>query len=109
MFQPIQIEAQSEQQSLTHLRAERAPRCTSREFSFHRREQALDQRAATVSSLREGTPHLGTDTMEAPGFLSALGGNHALRSEPLTDVGMVSFAVELRVGEYQPLAFSGFS
>jgi hypothetical protein len=46
MFQPIQIETQSELQGLTHLGAQRLTRCTGREFSFHRREQALDQGAA---------------------------------------------------------------
>ena len=40
--------------------------------------------------------------MDPPGFLSALGGNHALRSEVLADVGMIALTVELRVGQHQP-------
>jgi hypothetical protein len=85
MFQPIQIETQSEQQGLAHLRAQRSTRCASREFSFDRREQALDQGAATVKPSWKGTSHLGTHSVHAPGFLSALGGNDALRSKAFAD------------------------
>src|SRR6266446_4705358 len=102
MFQPIQIETQSEQQGLAHLRGQGSTRCASREFSFDRREQGLDQGAATVKASWEGTSHLGAHTTQTPGFLSAFGGNHALRSEAFADVGMIAFAVELRVGQYQP-------
>ena len=102
MFQPIQIETQSEQQGLTHLRAQRSTRCAGREFSFHRGEQALDQGAAAVNPLRESPPHFGTHSVHAPGFLSAFGGDHALRSESLADVSMIALAVELRVGQHQP-------
>jgi hypothetical protein len=101
MFQAIQIETQSEQQGLTHLHAQRTTRCTSREFPFHGREQAFDQGAAALNPLREGTPHLDTHSVHAPCFLSALGGNHALRSEALADVGRIALAVEFRVGQHQ--------
>lgn len=79
MFQPIQIETQSEQQGLTHLRTQGAARGPCRELSFHRREQAFDQGAAAVKPLRESASHLGADPAYAPGFLSTFGGNHALR------------------------------
>ena len=102
MFQPIQIETQSEQQGLPHLHGQGSTRCASREFSFDRREQGLDQGAAAVNPLWEGTPHLGADSVQMPGFLSALGRNHALCSEAFADVGMIALAVELRVGQYQP-------
>ena len=46
MPQAVEIETQSEQQSLTLLRAQRAARRTGRELAFHRTEQALDQSAA---------------------------------------------------------------
>jgi RHS repeat-associated protein len=49
MFQPIQIETQSEQQSLTHLHGQRATWGACREFSFDRREQPLDQGAALAT------------------------------------------------------------
>src|ERR1700730_947915 len=101
MFQPIQIETQSEQQSLAHLCAQGSTRCASREFSFDRREQALDQGAATVNPFRECTSHLGAHSVHAPGFLPALGGNHTLRSESFADVGVIALAVELRVGQHQ--------
>ena len=71
-------------------------------FSFHRREQALDQRTAPVNPPWEGTPHLGADSVQAPCFLSALGGNHALCSEAFADVGVISLAVEFRVRQHQP-------
>jgi hypothetical protein len=47
---------------------------------------------------RECPPHLGAHSMNAPAFLSALGGNHALRPELLADVRVVPLAVELGVG-----------
>src|SRR5438445_246107 len=102
MFQPIQIETQSEQQGLTHLHRQRATWGASREFSFDRREQALDQGAAAVKPSWEGTSHLGTHSVYAPGFLPTLGGNHALRSETFANVGVIALAVELRVRQHQP-------
>ena len=77
MPQAIQIETQSEQQGLTFLRAQRAARRTSRELAFHRTEQALDQGSAPVEASRKGSPHLGAHSMDAPSFLSTLGGNNA--------------------------------
>ena len=111
MFQPIQIETQSEQQGLTFLRAQRATGRTSRELALHRTEQALDQGSAPVELLRKGSPHLGAHSMDAPGFLSTLGGDHALRSELLADIGVIPLAVEFGVGQHQPdarLLGSGF-
>src|SRR5271167_2658374 len=111
MFQAIQIETQTEQQGLANLHAQRTTRSTSRELPFHRREQAFDQGPASVKPLREGPPHFGTYSMHAPCFLPALGGNHTLRSESLADVGVITLAIELGVGQHQPdarLLGSGF-
>ena len=47
-------------------------------------------------------PHLGAHFKDAPAFLSALGGNHALRPELFPDVGVVSLAVKLGGGQHQP-------
>ena len=102
MPQAIQIETQSEQQGLTLLRAQRAARRTSREFAFDRTEQALDQGSAPVDPSRKCSSHFGAHSMDAPGFLSALGGDHALRPELLPDVGVILFAVEFGVGQHQP-------
>ncbi len=74
MFQPVQIETQSEQQGLTHLCAQRSTWRTGREFPFHGREQALDQGAAAVNPLREFTPHHGAYSAQAPCFRPALAG-----------------------------------
>jgi len=46
MPQAMQIETQSEQQSLTFVRAQRATGRAGRELAFHRTEQALDQGSA---------------------------------------------------------------
>src|SRR6266403_356292 len=102
MFQPIQIETQSEQQGLTHLHTQRATWGASREFSLDRREQALDQGAAAVKPSWEGTSHLGTHSVYAPGVLPTLGGKHALRSETFANVGGIALAVDLRVRQHQP-------
>src|SRR5580693_4792131 len=102
MPQAVQIETQSEQQGLTLLRAQRATRRTGRELAFYRTEKALDQGSAPVEPSRKGSPHLGAHSMNAPGFLSALGGDHALRPELFPDVGVIPFAVELGVGQHQP-------
>src|ERR1700739_4575894 len=101
MFQPVQVETQSEQESLAYLRAQRSTRCTGRKLSFHRREQTLDQGATAVNPLRECAPHLGAHSVHVPGFLSAFGGNYALRAKTLADVGMNALAIELRVGQHQ--------
>src|ERR1700723_2498759 len=100
MPQAVQIETQSEQQGLTLLRAQRATRRTGRELAFYRTEKALDQGSAPVEPSRKGSPHLGAYSMNAPGFLSALGGDHALRPELFPDVGVIPFAVELGVGQH---------
>ena len=97
----IQIETQAEQQRLSFLHGQGAARCTSRKFALHRREQGFDQRAAAIDAARERSPHLGAHSLEAPGFLSALGGDHTVRSELLPDVGVISLAVELGVGQHQ--------
>src|ERR1035437_3183665 len=73
MLQAIQIETQSEQQSLTLLRAQRAARSTGRELALHRTEQALDRRSAPVEPLRKCSPHLGSHPMDR--VVVALGGH----------------------------------
>ena len=45
--------------------------------------------------------HLGTYPVKAPGFLAAFGGNDAAGPESLADVGVVEFAVELRIGQHE--------
>src|SRR5579862_3543796 len=101
MPQAIQIETQSEQPSLALLRAQRTARRTGRELALHRTEQALDQRSASVEALRECSSHFGAHSMNTPGFLSALGRDHAPRPELLSDVGVIPFAVEFGVGQHQ--------
>ena len=82
----------------------RSERLARAEAALHRTEQGLDQGSAAVELSRECAPHLGAHSMNTPGFLSALGGDHALRPELFPDVGMISFAVELGVGQHQPNA-----
>src|SRR6516164_2239091 len=101
MPQAVQIETQAEQQGLAHLHGQAAARSAGRELAFDRGEDTLDQRAAAVESARKRPPHFGTHAAYAPSFLSAFGRDHALRSELLTNVGMISFAVEFRIGQYQ--------
>ena len=102
MPQAIQIETQSEQEGLALLRVQRAAGRTGRELAFHRTEQALDQGSSPVEPSRKCSPHLGAHSMNAPGFLSALGRDHTLRSELLADIGVIPLAVELGVGQHQP-------
>ena len=102
MPQAIQIETQAEQQGLPHLHRQAAAWGASRELAFDRREDALDQRATPVELLRKGSPHLGTHSVHAPSFLSTLGGDNTLRSELLTNVGVISLAVEFGIGQHQP-------
>ena len=102
MFQPIQIETESEQQGLTHLHGQGSTWGTGREFSFDRREQTLDQRTAAVNPLWKGTAHLGAHAVNGPGFLSTLRRNHTLCPELFPDVGVISFAVEFGVRQHQP-------
>jgi hypothetical protein len=102
MFQAIQIETQSEQQCLTLLGAQRATWGASRELALDGTEQTLDQSPAAIEASWECPAHLGARSVDVPGFLSALGGDHALRSELLPDVGMISLAVEFGVGQHQP-------
>ena len=101
MPQAIQIETQSKEQGLALLRAQGRTWCTGREFAFDRRKQTLDQSAAPANSSRECSTHLRTHSMDAPGFLSALGGDHTLRPELLSDVRMISLAVEFGIGQHQ--------
>ncbi len=101
MPQAVQIEIQAEQQSLAHLHRQASPRGARRELAFDRGEYALDQSASPVESRRKRPAHLRTDTTYSPGFLSTLGGDHALCPELLTDVSMIPFAVELCIGQDQ--------
>ncbi len=72
MPQAVQIETQSEQQGLTLLRAQRATRRAGRELALYRTEQTLDQGSTPVKPSRKCSSHLGADSMNVPGFLSAL-------------------------------------
>jgi hypothetical protein len=102
MPQAIQVETQAEQQGLTLLRAQRTTGRSSRELALHRAEQTLDQSTAAIETLRERLPHLGTHSVDAPGFLSPLGGDYTLGPELEPDVGVVPLAVELGIGQNQP-------
>lgn len=101
MLQAVQIETQAEQQGLAHLGAQRTTGCASRELALHRTEQAFDQGSASVEASRERPPHLRAHSVDAPGFLSALGGDYTQRAELLPDVGVIPLAVELGVGQNQ--------
>ena len=95
-----------------HLHGQRTARCACREFPFHGREQAFNQGAAPIDPLWKRTSHLRAHSVHAPGFLSALSGNHALLSEVLADVGMIALTVEFCIGQHQPdagLFGSGFN
>jgi hypothetical protein len=99
----VQIETQAEQQGLAHLHGQTAARGTGRQLAFDRREDAFDQRAAAVEPVRKRPPHLRTHAAHTPGFLSPLGGDHASRSELLTNVAVIPRAVELGIGQHQPM------
>ncbi len=102
MPQAVKVETQAEQRGLTSLDAQRAAGCAGRQLALDRREDALDQSAASVEAMRERPAHFGPDALDSPGLLPALGGNHALRPELLLDVGVIPLAVELGVGQHQP-------
>jgi len=104
MPQAVQIETQAEQQGLAHLHRQAPTRGTRRELAFDRREDTLDQGATPVEPVRKRPPHFGTHTVQAPIFLSAFRRDHTLRSELLTDVGMIPLAVEFRIGQHHPNA-----
>ena len=101
MPQAIQIETQSEQQGLAHLHAQRAAWCTGGELSLHRREDTLDQGAASIQPSRKRPPHLSADSLDAPSLVATLGRDHALCSELPANIGMISLAVEFGVGQHQ--------
>src|SRR5579863_3390452 len=101
MPQAIEVETQSEQRGLALLCVQRAAGGASRELALHRTEQALDQSTAAIEASRERSSHLGTHPVDAPGFLSALGGDHTLRPELATDVSVIPLAVELGVSQHQ--------
>lgn len=86
MFQAVQIEAQSEQQGLADLHAQRTTRCACRKLALYRTEQALDQGPEAIEALRKCPPHLGAHSAHPPGFLPTFGGDHALRPELLPDI-----------------------
>ena len=77
MPQTVQIETRAEQQRLAHLHGQSAARSAGRELAFDRREEALDQSAATVESLWKCPSHFGAHAVDTPGFLSALGRDRA--------------------------------
>jgi hypothetical protein len=102
MLQAVQIETQSEQQSLAHLHSQRAARCTSRELALDRRKQALDQSATPIKPSWKCPAHLGAHSAEAPRFLSTLRGDHAPRPELLPDLGMIPVEGRSSVVEQRP-------
>src|SRR5207245_4224378 len=101
MPQAVQIETQAEQQGLANLHRQAAARGASRELAFDRREYALDQRTAPVDAGRKCSAHLRAHATHAPGFLSALGRDHTVRPELLTNVTVIPLAVDLGLGPHQ--------
>src|SRR5215469_4767919 len=99
MFQPVEIETQAEQQGLAYLHGQAAAWGASRELAFDRREDALDQSTTSVEPVRKRPPHFGTHSTNAPSFLSALGWDHVLSPELLTNIGMIPLAVEFGIGQ----------
>ena len=100
MPQAVQIETQAEQQGLAHLHGQAAAWGSPRELAFDRREYALDQRTAPVDAGRKCSAHLRAHATHAPSFLPTLGGNHTVCAKLLSNVGVVRFAVEFRVGQH---------
>ena len=102
MPQAVQVAAQAKQQGLANLHGQAAAWSACRELAFDRREDSLDQGTSPIELLRERPSHFCAHAVHAPGFLSTLGWNHASRSQPLTNVGGISLAVEFRVGQHHP-------
>ena len=62
MFQAIQTETQAEQQGLAHLHAQRPVRRSGAKLTLHRREDALDQSAASIEPSRIAPTHLDAES-----------------------------------------------
>ena len=101
MLQAVQIETQAEQQGLANLHAQAAARGPRRELAFDRGEYALDQSAASMQLVWKRLPHLRTNPMHSPSFLSPLGGDHTVRSELFPNVRVVPLAVELCISQHR--------
>ena len=102
MPQAIQVEAEPEQQGLALLHRQQAAGRASREFALHRREDTLDASPVPIEPARKRSTHFCTHSADPPGLLPAFRWDHTPCSELLPDVGMVSLAVELGVGQHQP-------
>jgi hypothetical protein len=82
VLQTVEIVCQPEQQSLATLRKETAAGRTTREFSLGGREDGFDQGPVAVEAAWKVVAHLGTDAVDAPGFLAAFGGNEHVAHAP---------------------------
>jgi len=101
MPQAIQIETQAEQQGLAHLHRQAAGWGAGRELAFEQKKNVLDRGATPVQLLRKSPPHLSTHSARAPSFLSTLGGDDTLHPELMTNVGVITLAVEFSIGQHQ--------
>lgn len=100
--QAIQIETQAKQQGLANLHWQAAAWGSRRELAFDRGEYTLNQSPAPIQPAGKRPPHFGTHAVDTPGFFSPLGGDHTVRSELLTNVGVIPLAVEFGIGQHQP-------
>lgn len=98
MPQAVKIVSQSKEQGLPMLCQQATARSTARQFVFGHGEHGFNQRAATVFVAGEVSAHLGTNAMNSPRLLAALGGDDAESMKLLTNKGVITLGVELGIG-----------
>jgi hypothetical protein len=101
VLQAVEIVGEPEQQGLTTLREQEATRGAAGELAFSNGEDGLDQCASTVEAAWKVVAHLRTYPVDAPSLLAAFGRDDAAGSEPLADVRVVEFGIELGVCQHQ--------
>jgi hypothetical protein len=100
VLQVIKIVGEAEQEGLAALRQQTAARSAAREFAFGDREDSLDQGTAGVFLPREMVSHLGANAVNAPSFLTPLGGDDTQGMQLPADKGVIALGIELGIGQH---------
>jgi hypothetical protein len=101
VVEAIQIVSQTQQQRSQTLNEQASARSTAGEFTFGGGENGLGQDTAAIEAAGKMVVYFRVYSVGPPAFSAAFGGDDAASSESLTDVGVVEFAIELRVSQHQ--------
>lgn len=100
-LQKVDVVSQAQEHGLRALSLRRSTRSLRRQLALDCREDTLDLCALTVALAWEAPSHLRPRAFDLPVSTPTLGRNNAVSSEHISNVPVVTFTIELSIGQDQ--------